>query len=40
MLRAVTDAIRAGALEHPVHTAAATAEVYATCDEIRRQITR
>ena len=40
MLRAVTDAIRAGALEHPVHTAAATAEIYATCDEIRRQITR
>jgi hypothetical protein len=39
MLRAVTDAIRAGALEHPVHTAAATAEIYATCDEIRRQIT-
>ncbi len=40
MLRAVTDAIRAGALEHPVHTAAATAEIYATCDEIRHQITR
>jgi predicted dehydrogenase len=39
MLRAVTDAILAGALEHPVHTAAATAEIYATCDEIRRQIT-
>ena len=40
MLRAVIDAIRAGALEHPVHTAAATAEIYATLDEIRRQITR
>ena len=39
MLRAVVDAIRAGALEHPVHTAAATAQIYATLDEIRRQIT-
>lgn len=40
MLRAVVDAIRAGALEHPLHTAAATAEIYSTLDEIRRQITR
>jgi predicted dehydrogenase len=40
MLRGVVDAIRAGDLEHPLHTAAATAEVYATIDEIRRQITR
>jgi predicted dehydrogenase len=40
MLRAVTDAIRAGALEHPLHTADAAAEIYSTLDEIRRQITR
>ena len=40
MLRAVVDAIRAGALEHPLHNAAATADIYATLDEIRRQITR
>jgi hypothetical protein len=40
MLRAVTEAIRGGALEHPLHTAAATAEIYSTLDEIRRQITR
>ena len=40
MLRAVVDAIRAGALEHPSHTAAATAEIYSTLDEIRHQITR
>lgn len=40
MLRAVTEAIRAGDLEHPLHTAAATAEIYSTLDEIRRQITR
>jgi predicted dehydrogenase len=39
MLRAVVDAIRAGELEHPLHTAAATAEIYSTLDEIRRQIT-
>lgn len=39
MLRAVVDAIHAGALEHPLHSAAATAEIYASLDEIRRQIT-
>jgi predicted dehydrogenase len=40
MLRAVTEAIRGGALEHPLHTAEATVEIYATLDDIRRQITR
>lgn len=40
MLRAVVEAIRAGALEHPLHTATATAEIYSTLDEIRRQISR
>ncbi|MGR0219997.1 Gfo/Idh/MocA family protein [Agromyces sp. ZXT2-6] len=40
MLRAVVGAIRAGELEHPLHTAAATAAIYSTLDEIRRQITR
>ncbi len=40
MIRAVVDAIREGAREHPLHTAAATAEIYRTLDEIRRQITR
>jgi predicted dehydrogenase len=39
MLRAVVGAIRAGALEHPLHTADATATIYSTLDEIRRQIT-
>ena len=40
MLRAVVHAIRAGALEHPMHTANATAAIYSTLDEIRRQITQ
>lgn len=38
MLREVTDAILAGVLEHPVHTADDTIAVFGTLDEIRRQL--
>ena len=38
MLRAVDGAIRAGALEHPLHSAADTADIHETLDEIRRQV--
>nr|WP_315266781.1 Gfo/Idh/MocA family oxidoreductase [Microbacterium lemovicicum] len=40
MLRAVVAAVRSGALEHPLHTAATTAAVYRTLDAIRSEITR
>ncbi|NKF31630.1 hypothetical protein HER21_34900 [Pseudomonas sp. BGM005] len=39
MLRAVTDSIRDGNLEHPLHTLETAALTFDTLDEIRRQIT-
>lgn len=39
MIRAVVTAIGDGLTEHPVHSAAATAEVFDTIDAIRRQLT-
>ncbi|MFJ6535161.1 Gfo/Idh/MocA family protein [Paenarthrobacter sp. NPDC091711] len=38
MLREVCQAIQAGKLEHPLHTHAQTSAIYATMDEIRRQV--
>lgn len=40
MLRSVVDEIRSGAREHPLHSAAATAEIYRTLDGIRRHLTQ
>lgn len=39
MLREVTEAIRAGLLEHPVHPASDTISTFQTLDEIRVQVT-
>jgi hypothetical protein len=38
MLREVTSAIGDGLLEHPVHPADATVEVFTTLDRIRAQL--